>query len=208
VNGSLRTVWTGASALLIAAAGACRIEPVAPTPLAGPMPTALVIAPPRDDTGIVGLGDAIMSGCEIAMRARGYRVLPLGVGYDLFRTAPLPPVPGPAELQRVRAAMDVDAVLLVEVLAFDADASPFDAAKWDLQWRLLSTRTGEQIWQHRETGSWHRDRGGPVDPTQAPDAPPRVQPFGQPPPQNFQSVRDLAAALHRAAASRLPRRNS
>lgn len=197
----MRSPWC----LLLVVAG-CRLGTVPATPLAGPSPRSLVIAP-LANRGVAAGVDGLLAGVEQAMRARGYRVLPLGVGHDLIAQQELLPVvhleaPG---LRRVKDALDVEAVLLVEVFAFDAEPQPFDAASWDLQWRLLSTTTGGVLWQHREQGTWHRPLGEPIDPTRAPGAEQPVLPFGQAAPPVFRSVADLAMSLHRTAAARLPR---
>lgn len=192
--------------MLLLLAGGCRLTPVATTPLAGPAPRSIVIAPLANRGGAVGT-DGLLAGAELAMRERGYRVLPLGVGHDLIAQHELRPVVHleAPDLRLVRDALDVEAVLLVEVFAFDADVQPFEAASWELQWRLLSTVSGAVLWQHRERGTWHRPLGEPVDPTRAPGAERPVQPFGQAAPSSFRSVADLAMSLHRTAAARLPR---
>jgi hypothetical protein len=193
-------------ALLLVAPG-CVIDLTEPTPLAGPPPGAVVVAPLRHPEGAPP--PALLVGVDAALRAHGYRVLPLGVGADALRERSLlqSGEPDPGELFAAGRALDVDTVLLVTVRSFAADGSdPLESADWNLDYRLVATATGDTIWQHQLRGSYRRPAARPLDPTIDPSAEPPPRPFRSAEPEQFRDMGELVRGLHRAAFEHLPRR--
>jgi hypothetical protein len=187
---------------------ACQIGGVEPTPLRGEAPASIMIARPRNASGIPDreLLD-VLAGSDTALRERGYRVLPLGVGFDLAQRQGLDSAAfAPADLARLQLTADVDAVLFVEVSTWAPVGRVLESARWNLEWRLLATRGGGELWSHRDAGTWQEAPARPLDPTRAPDAERDVQPFGSAAAPHFRSAEELALSLHRAAFARLPAR--
>jgi hypothetical protein len=197
------------AALALLVAGACRLDLTRTVPLQGPAPTAVVVAPFRDHTGGPGLVPVLPAGLDAALRARGYRVLPLEVGHDLLRERALLQrgEPRPEELLAAGRDLDVDAVLVVDVHRFLVEGEgELDAAEWELDYRLLATDGGGLLWQRRLVGRYRRPAGERFDPTVDPMAERPPRPFGVSGPAAFRDLRELSAALHRAAFDHLPRR--
>jgi hypothetical protein len=193
------------SILLLAA---CHVGGVPTTPLRGEVPDSILIARPRNSTGVPDreLLD-VLAGADTALRERGYRVLPLAVGFDLARRHGFDSDSfEPRDLGHLQLTTDVDAVLIVDVRAWTTVGSVLEKAHWDLEWRLFSARDGGELWSHRDAGSWQPAQGEPLDPTRRPDAERDVIPFGRRTPEHFLSAAELALALHRAAFARLPAR--
>lgn len=189
-------------------AGACRVGEVATTPLAGPVPEGVLVLPPvdltpRPDADVRGLA----TGADEALRDRGYRALPLAVGFDLARTygfLPGQPLDRGA-LFRLHRASAVDAVMLVEVEEWAVEGDPPRRANWHVRWRLLPTRSEGVLWEHAEQGSWAR-RLPERDPFRREGEEPEVIPFGGLEPVEYRSPVELIRALQRSAMARLPRR--
>lgn len=196
-------------ALLLLLLPGCRIGEVPTTPLLGPAPEGVLVLSPRNRTGIPDrvLLD-VVAGVDTALRERGYRVLSLPVGFDLLRQQGIDPA---GELSaedgvRLKLTADVDAVLVIDVHGWQSSGRVLESATWDLDWRLLSTHSGGELWRHHDAGSWRPAPSRPLDPTRAPDAEPDVQPFGSSPSPVFRDAGELALALHRTAFQHLPRR--
>jgi hypothetical protein len=198
--------WLGAAMF----ASGCGAPPVAVTPLRGPAPKGVLVLPPQDDTG-AGRRDArdLAWFADRALQERGYRALPLDVGFDLARR--FGPGPGqpllPADLLRLGRAAAVDAVLTIDVAAFETEGSrPLQSAQWDVAWTLVGVADAAPLWQYRGRGTWHRAPPDPGDLMRPIDAEPEVVPVGGMRPRDFRDERELAATLHRDAMARLPRR--
>src|SRR5262245_26434462 len=199
--------WCLAAAVLACGCGAA---PVAVTPLRGPAPKGVLVLPPHDESGS-GRRDArdLAWFADQALRERGYRALPLDVGFDLARQ--FGPAPGqpllPADLLRLGRAAAVDAVLTIDVAAFETEGGrPLQSARWDVTWTLIGVADAAPLWHYRGRGTWHRappEHGDLLEPT---DAEAAVVPFGGLRPRDFRDERELAATLHRDAMARLPRR--
>lgn len=192
--------------LAVLLAAGCRVAEVEVVPLRGPVPASVLVLPPVDATGAPDVDvDAVATGADRAVRDRGYRVLPLRVGFDLARRHGVDPrAPGARELLVLGRDAGVDAVLVIEVRDWQFTDGAERSARWDLQWRLVATRDGSEQWSFASRDRWRppRERPAPVDrPSEEPD---RV-PFGTPAPPEYRSGAELAAALHAMAMARLPK---
>ncbi|MGE3175127.1 MAG: GNA1162 family protein [Planctomycetota bacterium] len=212
VRGRASGRWFSLAVLL--AVGACRVGAVETTPLRGPSPRAVLVLPPRNgtvvpDRSVRGLASFV----DDALRERGYRVLPLDVGFDLARKygAPSPGEDDVGALQRLRLQAGVDAVLILDVRVWDVTpgrgVQP-ESASWDMVWRLVATGDGGLQWEQRQQGSWVAGAAERLDPTRAIDAEPLPATIGGERPPQFRSERELLRALHRTALARLPRGES
>ncbi len=202
---------------LLALAAACALGGVTETPLNGPAPRAVLVLPPRDGTGIPRRDlRGLASQLDRALQQRGYRSLPIDVGFDLARQAGwgasdagASTAPDAAMRQRLLQAAAVDAVLELTMDRWDATGErPLRSAEWDWTWRLVALADGAELWRHREQGQYHMAPQDQGDRTQAPDAEPATLPFGTLRPRAYRDATELAAALHRAAMARLPQRSS
>jgi hypothetical protein len=194
-------------ALLLLAA--CRVgEAVPTTPLRGEAPDSILVARPRNATGIPDRELlCVLAGTDTALRERGYRVLPLAVGIGLadrhgFDSAAF----AARDLERLRLDADVTAVLVVDVHAWTPVGRVLERAQWNLEWHLWSTRDGRELWSHADAGTWQPAPSRPLDPTRAPGDEREVVPFGSRTPDQFASAGELSLSLHRAAFARLPAR--
>ncbi len=200
--------WLVAGLMVGAAmlASACRTTMVEPFPLAGPVPQSIGIWPLPDENAGTN-GNALLSDLDRAVRARGYRVPSLAVGRQLMLDSrPDGGVPGSSELEAIGDILRVDALLRLDVRRFDVDdeGGRFRSASWDLQWTLLSTRGGGELWSYEHTGSWRQRDTLVENPHRAFDAEPDYVPIGGDRLPSFRSVTELAAALHRTAMDHLP----
>ena len=182
----------------------CRVGEPAPVPLAGDEPQVVAVWPfvlaeqPVDAELLLGsLGGA--------MTARGYRTISYAVGLQMLRDANMADA---AEVTRAGAVLGADAVLQVLVREFEASGSrPLREARWDLQWRLLSTRGGCVLWSFAQRGAMRANLGDGGDPHRALDAERDIVPMGGGAPVTYRDADELVASLHRLALSRLPRRS-
>jgi hypothetical protein len=182
----------------------CQIGGPDPVPLAGPTPNSVLVAPlpPR------ATGPDLSEGLSSALRARGYRVVPPDLAAETLRQRGLLQhgEPDANELMAVHRELGADAVLFVtpQELRIDGDR-PLDSADWDLDYRLVSTVSGDTLWEQEVRGSYRRPPPAPIDPTVDPFAEPTVKPFTHPA-QEYRDAGDLIRSLHRAAFARLPKR--
>ena len=199
-----RRVGLGCVALVLAA---CTIGRVESTPFEGPAPSAILVLPPvslREGLAMDIRGFAY--GAERAIAERGYRALPLGAGFDLAQRcgALTGDQPEPDALQRLQQQVGVDAVLRIEISAWEVEpGARFSGASWDVTWRLLSTESGVVLWQHRLQGNWRKVAEMP-DHLRRDEMEPQPALIGGTRPQSFASERELVFALHRSALSRMP----
>jgi len=199
-----RRVGLGCVALVLAA---CTIGRVESTPFEGPAPSAILVLPPvslREGLEMDLRGFAY--GAERAIAERGYRALPLGAGFDLAQRcgALTGDQPEPDALQRLQQQVGVDAVLRIEISAWEVEpGARFSGASWDVTWRLLSTESGVVLWQHRLQGNWRKVAEMP-DHLRRDEMEPQPALIGGTRPQSFASERELVFALHRSALSRMP----
>jgi hypothetical protein len=187
---------------------ACRFAAVAPTPLAGPVPTTIAIWP-AVAADHVAAADALLAGLGDAVAGRGYRVVTAAIARQLLRDAGLwqPDMPAPPDLAAPGRVLFADAVLELDVRAFadeDDGQRRYAAARWDLAWRLRST-AGGVLWQHEHRGAWQRPREDGGEP---PARDGRIEPvlFGGDRPPVFADRRALLAGLHHLALLHLPPR--
>ena len=195
------------AAALALVASACGVGSVSQKPFDGPAPSSVLVLPPvARREGLAMDAREFAFGADRAIVARGYRALPLGAGFDLAkRCGVLDTVePEPDAMRRLQQQVGVDAVLRVEIDAWESNsADRFSSASWDLTWRLLSTETGAQIWSHRLQGHWQKPFDAP-DHLKREDGEPEVAMIGATRPEVFRSERELIAALHRSALARMP----
>ncbi len=199
-----RRVGLGCVALVLAA---CTIGRVESTPFEGPAPSAILVLPPVSlREGLVMDLRGFAYGAERAIAERGYRALPLGAGFDLAQRcgALTGDQPEPEALQRLQQQVGVDAVLRIEISAWEVEpGARFSGASWDVTWRLLSTESGAVLWQHRLQGNWRKVAEMP-DHLRRDEMEPQPALIGGTRPQSFASERELVFALHRSALSRMP----
>jgi hypothetical protein len=186
---------------------ACHVSAVETTPVAGPRPTGVLVLPARTPADLPEAALAIV-GADAALRERGYRVLPLAVGFDLLRQLPADrgePLSPPGR-QWLREHVGVDTVLVLDVAEFAVEeVRTLESARYDLRWRLVSLASGEAVWEYELAGSYHRPVGDSFDPTVqfGQETPP--QPIGGAGPPTIRDSNALRASLHRAAFAHLAR---
>jgi hypothetical protein len=191
--------------LLTAIAAACQWHTIAPEPLHGPQPHLVLIAPMRD--GDAGDRASLLVGAEAALRARGYAVLPLQLGFDLLRQHQLTAAAigdAAAGLDGIRSTTGADAVLRVDAARFTSlQGSMLERASYALRWQLLSTDGGE-LWHFELDGDYVRslDTSPPVEPLNDDERRPTA--IGVSTQRPFRDAADLLATLHRAAFEHLP----
>jgi len=195
-------LWAGLAAL-----GACQVGSVEPVPLRGPAPEVVVVWPMLG-TAAQPFAAQLLTGADAALRGRGYRVLAVAVGAQMLAERGLLAADSvePGDLARVGMELGVDAVLCLDVREFEVSADRFADARWDVGWRLLSTRGHGVQWEHAHHGAWRRSDLDTDNPLRPLDAEPDFVPFGGDRSRNFRDVPDLAANLHRLAMAHLPRR--
>lgn len=205
----MRAAAAGFAILVALAVASCSWSSVPTTPLRGETPASvLVLVPQSMRVGPQADLRSLAFGADRALVARGYRALPLGAGFDLARR--YGQVSGgeteEEALRRLHFQAGVDAVLHVEVADWEVSGERrFEHARWDLTWRLCSTKGGAEIWRHRLQGQWHRVDDPMTHATPVSEEPPPVE-VGGSRAMSFASERDLVASLHRAAMERLPER--
>lgn len=191
-----------ASLLVLAAAG-CAFGGPATVPLRGDVPETVAIwplvAPP-----FAAERELLLHGLDAAAGARGYRIVTYAVGEQLLNDAQL--LAADADVTRAGQVLRADAVLMLHVREFTASGErPLQQARWDLEWRLESTRGGGVVWSFPHHGSW-RPSQYQDDPSRALDADPEIVPIGGRSVSSFRDRGDLVAWLHRLAMSHLPER--
>jgi len=202
--GHMRRPWL----VLLLASGlcaACRVAAVVPAPLLGPAPQSIAVWPAATAAG--PHAQELLDGLDRAARTRGYRVQAAAVTERLLAdAAEVVPPPSLEDLPGLGRLLDVDALLALEVRAFAADGEPLRSSRWDLQWRLLSTRGHGTLWSFDHAGAWALLRDE-ADPQRRLDAEPEVVPIGGDRARRFRGVPELAADLHRLAMDHLPARS-
>jgi hypothetical protein len=192
-----------ACAGLLLAAAACRVGEPEPVPIRGDAPRAVAVWPfPQAPEGAdVPL---LLGGVTRSLAERGYRTTSPEVAAELLRAggrdAATPPTAEAA------ATLAADAVLFLVVREFAAEGRrPLRDASWDLEWRLLSARSGGVLWSFSHRGTWHPPLARDENPHRALDATPDVVPIGGHRELHFRDAEELLASLHRMALARLPR---
>lgn len=194
------------AALLAALLAACRIGGVEPAPLVGPEPAAIAVWP-------WALGEraapdrVVLTGLETNLGRRGYRVLAPAVAAELLTDAGLGAAT--ADWGAVGRALNVDAVLQMDVRQLSLESDDWlESARWDLAWRLVSTRGAGAQWTFEHHGNWRRRSREPGDALRPLDAEPDIVPIGGDRTPNFRDAPDLFAWLNRFAMDHLPRADS
>ena len=202
-----RGTW---SLLALVALAGCRVGAIEPEPLLGPAPVTIAVWPGLGG-GFAALEPALLAGLDDAVRGRGYRIVNVAVTRELLRAADLwqSGDAAPAELGDVGRAVGADAVLEFEVRGYDDELDAVGRllrARWDVGWRLLSTRMAGVLWQHAHRGHWRRQPGEPFDPLRRLDEPLQPVTIGGEGVPVFRDRQELAAHLHRLAMQSLPTR--
>lgn len=194
------------SLLLLASLASCRIGGVEPLPLTGEVPQVVAIWP-------LALGaepaeaEVWFSGLSMALGRRGYRVITPGMAREVLGQSDL--TAGATE-SHVGRALRADAILQLEVRAFEADGTTaLQHAEWDLSWHLLSTRGHGRQWTYRHNGNYHQAARVTFDPNRRLDRQqdmPDIIPVGGRGPKGYRNPSDLLAHLHSLAMEHLPKR--
>lgn len=205
----MRAAGAALSLAVALATASCSWSTVPTKPLRGDSPSSVLVMVPRSTrTGPQPDLRSLAFGADRALVLRGYRALPLGAGFDLARRYGQV-TGGETEeeaLRRLHFQAGVDAVLYVEVADWEVTGERrFENARWDLTWRLCSTKGGGELWSHQLQGQWHRVDDPMSHATPVSEEPPPVE-VGGSRAVSFASERDLVASLHRAAMERLPER--
>jgi hypothetical protein len=190
----------------LAALGGCQLTTFEPTPLRGPSPQGVAVWPTVAEAAKPFERD-LLAGADAALRGRGYHAPSVAVAAQLLgERGLLKPGAEPADLARIGKELGVDAVLCFDVRQFEVPGGgTFASARWDVGWRLLSTRGHGVLWEHEHHGAWVRRDLDTSDPHRALDAEPDYVQFGGDRQRNFRDVADLAASLHRMACAHLPK---
>jgi len=192
---------------------ACRVAQVAPTPVAGAVPTTIVVWPRLLVDLPVADAEEILLPLDGALRRRGYQVPSTAVTQRLLLDRGHPErAPDAAALQMLAELVGAEAVMMVEVRQLQVDGEPPRNARWDLSWRLLAigemdpSRLVER-WSHTHHGAWRQAEAEPLapEPFARDDGTsfPAHRGAGVP---NYRSVRELFGSLHRMAMDHLPLR--
>ena len=194
------------AALLCSLAAGCRFSgAVEVSPVSGPPPATVAIWPLAEG-GEPPDADLWFAGLAYQLGRRGYRVVAPGVTREVLLASDL--ATAAADLPAVGRALDADALLVVELHAFEARGRDvLRAASWDVSWSLVSTRGLGRQWAHAAHGSWRQADRAPLDSPRGfdefEDPGPLVSIGGSAVP-SFRDVEELVAHLHRAAMQRLP----
>lgn len=194
---------------LLALAG-CQFSSVTPVAMRGPAP-ALIAIWPTVPAPFAASEAALLTGLGDAVSDRGFRIVAPAVARQLLVDAGRwRPHVAPAELAATGLALGADAVLVLEVRAFESSSGArsghLEVARWDLGWRLLSTVGRGVLWEYSHQGAWRASDGDDFDSLRRLDAPPATVPIGGGRGWSFRKADELAANLHRLALQHLPRR--
>ena len=184
---------------MLALAG-CRV-PEPAVPLRGPQPDVIAVWP-QVPAALAAERALLVTGLDVALRARGYRVMAQAVSDQMLTDAGL--LGEDADRERVGRALGADALLQLEVREFAAAGTrPLRAARWDLRWRLVDGKTGAELWSFEHHGTATGNAYDTGDPLRAFDAEPEIVPIGGRGPQGFRDAIDLVSWLHRHAFAHL-----
>jgi len=195
-----------AALLLLGCLGACRIGGVEPLPITGEVPQVVAIwplavgaSPPEADLWFTGLASAL--------GRRGYRVVTHGVTREVLSSSDLT---AGATDSHIGRALRADAVLRLEVRAFEADGTrALQHAEWDLEWHLVSTRGHGTQWSYQHTGTYNQAARLPRNPGRRIEEQrdmPDIVPVGGRGPRGFRDPAELLAHLHNTAMEHLPKK--
>lgn len=193
------------SLAFVVLASSCTFGSPAPTPVPvrGDMPHTIAVWPVVDDGHTPR--DTLLAGLDAALRQRGHHILTWQVAQELLRgTEVSSPQAAPAAAAR---ALGADGAMQFVVREFTAAGSrPLREAHWDLEWRLVSLRSGTVLWSTTHRGGWVPPRDA-ADPNRPLDAEPDVVPIGGRAPFVYLDAAELLAALHQQAMAFLPPRS-
>lgn len=198
---------------------ACRVAPVAPTPVAGAAPTTLAVWP-RLDAEVAGAGVAagvvaaeVLLPLDGAMRRRGYQVPSTAVVQRLLADrGHLAAAPDAEALAMLTELVGAEAVMVLELRHWETEGEPLRHARWDLSWRLVAASESDparlvERWSHTHHGAWQQASPDPLglDALARHDGTtfPAHRSVGAP---SYRSAGELLAALHRMAMEHLPPR--
>lgn len=194
-------VLATALAALAATTGGCRLGGPATIPLRGEPPDVVAVWP-RLAAGQQPFAELLLPPLDEALRPRGYRVVVSAVAARLLEAAGTGADVTPAS---AGPALMADAVLELQVRDFEASGDrPLRHARWDLEWRLWSTRGGGVLWSFVHRGSYRAGPQAAADPHRPLDAEPDIVPIGGGAASGYRDAGELLAVLHRDALARLP----
>lgn len=197
------------SAALLWAVGACRIGGVEPLPIRGAPPAVIAVWPLVGGAigGAVGedvAGTASLGALDLALRQRGYQVVPDRVAAQLLAAAGL--AAANVQPQDVGPVLQADAVLCVEVRDWQTGGDRvLQTARWDIRWQLVSTRGLGVQWSYDHHGAWQRRSSDPFDDSRQVERTAPLVPIGGDRSPGFGDAAELLAWLHRGAIDHLPR---
>lgn len=185
----------------------CRVGgAVEVVPLRGMAPESIAIWP-EVASDPPTTSSAWFAGLPTALHQRGYRVVTDGVARQMLAdagesTTLADPIAAGRHLQ-------VEAVLEIAVRAFEfsVERGVLENARWDVEWRLLSTRGAGVQWRYVHHGSWRRADRRTDDPLRRLDQNPDARdivPIGGNRMPGFRDAAELIAHLNREAMQRLP----
>jgi hypothetical protein len=190
---------------------ACRVAQVTPTPVAGEIPSTVVVWPHLAATTPIADAAEVLLPLDGALRRRGYQVPSTVVTQRLLADrGHLAVAPDVAALQMLAELVGAEAMVVVEVRLLQVDGEPPRNARWDLSWRLLAVSDSDPVrlverWSHTHHGAWRQAEADPLapEPFERDDGTsfPAHRGAGMP---NYRNVRELFASLHRMAMDHLP----
>ena len=189
---------------LVSLAAACHVGAPPPVPVRGDMPRTIAVWPMLGELHQPGC-ETLLPGLDAALRQRGHHIVTWQVARELLRDTDVSsPQQMPQELARMLGA---DATMQLVVREFAAAGTrPLREAHWDLEWRLVSLRSGSVIWSTTHRGGWVPPRDE-ADPNRPLDAEPEVVPIGGRVSFVYRDAGELVAALHQQAMAQLPPRS-
>ena len=184
----------------------CRFgDAVEPIPITGDPPATVAIWPFVEGAEPPA-AELWFEGLAYQLSRRGYRVVAPGVAREMLAASDL--VTGIDDAVGVGRALMADAILQIELREFTAEGrGALQHARWDVVWRLLSTRGHGQQWAYVAHGRWRQADRDPLDSSLSFDEqqdPRPIVPIGGSRIPGFRDTRDLMAHLHRTAIQHLP----
>jgi hypothetical protein len=127
------------------------------------MPRSIVVLPPLNQTAEVHASNAFLSTITIPLAERGYYVFPIALVDQYMKENGLPT---PGEMHQVSPAkigevFGADAVLYITILQWKTQYIIINASTTvALEYRLVDTATGKELWRQSQTISQDSGVGG------------------------------------------------
>ncbi|MFK7740263.1 MAG: hypothetical protein AB8H80_08060 [Planctomycetota bacterium] len=193
-----------AAVALLAGVSACRVGSVVEVvPIRGPQPEVVAVWP------FIDAAEEALPGLSQAVAWRRYDVVPGEMVRALLQAAEYSG--DPSDTNAIGQAVQADALLELRVLRLELEeVDVLRSARWDLEWKLVSTRGHGVQWRFEHHGVWLRRRDEAFDPTRSledqQDAR-DIVPIGGDRTPGFRNSRELMSWLHRHALEHLPLRS-